>query len=88
MLISSNPQVATHSALFDFFPERRHALRATPHGEKPISVAEYEKDGLKVAKDRQKDIWKTQFGYDADAEEAKKALSGRHPSLQSAGYKD
>ncbi|KAI0091130.1 TauD-domain-containing protein [Irpex rosettiformis] len=52
-------RVTTHSATFDFFPHTRHALRATPHGERPISVAEYEKSG-KVAKDRQLDIWKQQ----------------------------
>lgn len=42
----------THSATFDFWPERRHALRATPHGEKPQSVAEYEAQTGKKAKDR------------------------------------
>lgn len=52
-------RVVTHSATFDFWPARRHALRATPHGERPTSVAEYEKDG-KVAKDRQLEIWKAQ----------------------------
>ncbi|KAI0684442.1 hypothetical protein BC835DRAFT_637029 [Cytidiella melzeri] len=50
-------RVVTHSATFDFWPHTRHALRATPHGEKPISVAEYERSG-KVAKDRQLEIWK------------------------------
>ncbi|EIN10030.1 alpha-ketoglutarate-dependent sulfonate dioxygenase [Punctularia strigosozonata HHB-11173 SS5] len=52
-------RVVTHSATFDFWPATRHALRATPHGEKPTSVAEYERDG-KVAKDRQIEIWKQQ----------------------------
>ncbi|KAI0783841.1 hypothetical protein BC629DRAFT_528872 [Irpex lacteus] len=52
-------RVVTHSATFDFYPHTRHALRATPHGERPISVAEYEKSG-KVAKDRQLEIWKQQ----------------------------
>ncbi|KAI0077089.1 alpha-ketoglutarate-dependent sulfonate dioxygenase [Panus rudis PR-1116 ss-1] len=52
-------RVVTHSATFDFWPATRHALRATPHGEKPISVEEYERDG-KVAKDRQIEIWKQQ----------------------------
>ncbi|THG98250.1 hypothetical protein EW026_g3901 [Hermanssonia centrifuga] len=50
-------RVTTHSATFDFYPHTRHALRATPHGEKPTSVEEYERHG-KVAKDRQLDIWK------------------------------
>ncbi|KZT53673.1 alpha-ketoglutarate-dependent sulfonate dioxygenase [Calocera cornea HHB12733] len=52
-------RVCTHSATFDFYPERRHALRVTPHGERPMSVAEYEQDGKK-AKDRQVEIWKLQ----------------------------
>jgi sulfonate dioxygenase len=56
--------VTTHSATFDFFPEKRHALRATPQAEKPLSVQEYEKRG-KIAKDRQKEIWKS-LGYDPD----------------------
>ncbi|KAF7312515.1 Alpha-ketoglutarate-dependent taurine dioxygenase [Mycena indigotica] len=51
-------RVVTHSATFDFFPETRHALRATPHGEKPLSVAAYEKQTGKVAKDRQIEIWR------------------------------
>ena len=50
-------QIVTHSATFDFYPHVRHALRATPHGEKPMSVAEYERSG-KIAKDRQLEIWK------------------------------
>ncbi|KAK7682626.1 hypothetical protein QCA50_014426 [Cerrena zonata] len=52
-------RVVTHSATFDFWPATRHALRATPHGEKPTSVEEYERSG-KVAKDRQLEIWKQQ----------------------------
>ncbi|PBL03424.1 TauD-domain-containing protein [Armillaria gallica] len=51
-------RVVTHSATFDFWPETRHALRATPHGEKPTSVEEYERTTGKVAKDRQLEIWK------------------------------
>ncbi|KAG7451328.1 alpha-ketoglutarate-dependent sulfonate dioxygenase [Guyanagaster necrorhizus] len=51
-------RVVTHSATFDFWPETRHALRATPHGEKPMSVEEYERTTGKVAKDRQVEIWK------------------------------
>ncbi|TFK40178.1 alpha-ketoglutarate-dependent sulfonate dioxygenase [Crucibulum laeve] len=53
-------RVVTHSATFDFWPATRHALRATPHGEKPTSVADYEKQTGKVAKDRQLEIWKQQ----------------------------
>ncbi|KAK0204952.1 alpha-ketoglutarate-dependent sulfonate dioxygenase [Desarmillaria ectypa] len=51
-------RIVTHSATFDFWPETRHALRATPHGEKPTSVQEYERTTGKVAKDRQLEIWK------------------------------
>ncbi|KAI0067302.1 alpha-ketoglutarate-dependent sulfonate dioxygenase [Artomyces pyxidatus] len=52
-------RVVTHSATFDFWPATRHALRATPHGERPTSVAEYERGG-RLAKDRQLEIWKRQ----------------------------
>lgn len=38
----------------------RHALRATPHGEKPTSVEDYERQTGKEAKDRQLEIWKQQ----------------------------
>ncbi len=44
-----------HSASFDFWPERRHALRVTPHAEKPLSVEEYEKSTGRKAKDWQED---------------------------------
>ncbi|EPT01675.1 hypothetical protein FOMPIDRAFT_1059637 [Fomitopsis schrenkii] len=50
-------RVVTHSATFDFWPHTRHALRATPHGEKPTSVEEYERTTGKTAKDRQLAIW-------------------------------
>ncbi|KAG6919161.1 hypothetical protein DXG01_008459 [Tephrocybe rancida] len=53
-------RVVTHSATFDFWPATRHALRATPHGEKPISVADYERTTGKQAKDRQLVIWEQQ----------------------------
>ncbi|KAG6857392.1 hypothetical protein H0H87_004754 [Tephrocybe sp. NHM501043] len=53
-------RVVTHSATFDFWPATRHALRATPHGEKPISVADYERETGKQAKDRQRVIWEQQ----------------------------
>jgi sulfonate dioxygenase len=44
-------RIVNHSALFDFFPERRHGVRVTPHAEKPQSVAEYEAEYKKSAKD-------------------------------------
>ena len=53
-------QIVTHSATFDFWPAMRHALRATPHGEKPTSVEDYEHQTGKEAKDRQLEIWKQQ----------------------------
>lgn len=53
-------RVVTHSATFDFWPQTRHALRTTPHGEKPESVADYERRTGKVAKDYQTEIWKKQ----------------------------
>lgn len=53
-------QVVTHSATFDFWPGTRHALRATPHGEKPTSVEDFEHQTGKEAKDRQLEIWKQQ----------------------------
>ncbi|KAF8169765.1 alpha-ketoglutarate-dependent sulfonate dioxygenase [Pholiota molesta] len=53
-------RVTTHSATFDFWPATRHALRATPHGEKPTSVEDYELETGKEAKDRQLEIWKQQ----------------------------
>ncbi|KAF8552051.1 TauD-domain-containing protein [Imleria badia] len=53
-------RIVTHSATFDFWPHRRHALRATPHGERPESVVDYEARTGKVSKDRQIEIWKQQ----------------------------
>ncbi|KJA26229.1 hypothetical protein HYPSUDRAFT_133277 [Hypholoma sublateritium FD-334 SS-4] len=53
-------RVTVHSATFDFWPATRHALRATPHGEKPTSVEDYERETGKEAKDRQVEIWKQQ----------------------------
>ncbi|KAG6900833.1 hypothetical protein C0993_000152 [Termitomyces sp. T159_Od127] len=53
-------RIVTHSAIFDFWPATRHALRATPHGEKPTSVADYERETGKEAKDRQLVLWEQQ----------------------------
>ncbi|KAJ9092722.1 hypothetical protein QFC19_008647 [Naganishia cerealis] len=44
-------RVVNHSALFDFWPERRHAVRVTPQAERPESVAEYEARTGTKAKD-------------------------------------
>ncbi|KAI9509817.1 hypothetical protein F5148DRAFT_1275078 [Russula earlei] len=46
-------RVVTHAATFDFWSTTRHALRATPHGERPISAADYECTTGKRARDRQ-----------------------------------
>ncbi|KAK7436983.1 hypothetical protein VKT23_018798 [Stygiomarasmius scandens] len=72
-------RVVVHSATFDFWPATRHALRATPHGEKPTSVEDYEKQTGKVAKDRQLEIWRQQ-GVDAQT-------NGSNPS-KPRGYND
>jgi sulfonate dioxygenase len=53
-------RIVTHTATFDFWPQRRHALRVTPHGDRPESVEDYEQRTGKVAKDRQIEIWKQQ----------------------------
>ena len=45
---------------FDFWPQTRHALRATPHGERPTSVADFERETGRTAQDRQLDIWRKQ----------------------------
>lgn len=74
--------MVTHSATFDFWPETRHALRATPHGEKPTSVADYEKQTGKQAQDRQVAIWK-QKGIIMDKSENKLAQV-----LTKRGYND
>jgi sulfonate dioxygenase len=61
-------QIVTHAATFDFFPAQRHALRVTPHAERPLSVAEYETRTGKKALDRQKEIWKA-LGVDNEVTE-------------------
>ncbi|KAJ3504783.1 hypothetical protein NMY22_g17806 [Coprinellus aureogranulatus] len=69
-------RIVTHSATFDFWPATRHALRATPHAERPLSVAEYEKATGKQAKDRQSEIWKQQ-GIDLSAVSAAGVVSSK-----------
>ncbi|KAF9068975.1 hypothetical protein BDP27DRAFT_1383391 [Rhodocollybia butyracea] len=65
-------RVVTHTATFDFWPATRHALRATPHGEKPTSA--------RVAKDRQLEIWKQQ-GLEIPT-------NGKTYSSKARGYND
>ena len=69
-----------HSATFDFWPATRHALRATPHGEKPISVEDYEEQTGKIAKDRQLEVWKKQ-GLESQ-------LNGKKYNSKARGYND
>ena len=78
-------QIVTHSATFDFWPAIRHALRATPHGEKPTSVEDYERQTGKEAKDRQLEIWKQQgiTAVDDDQQNVVKSKSGK-----ARGYND
>ncbi|KAJ3806324.1 alpha-ketoglutarate-dependent sulfonate dioxygenase [Lentinula lateritia] len=73
-------RAVVHSATFDFWPATRHALRATPHGEKPTSVEDYERQTGKVAKDRQLEIWKQQ-GLDTQT-------NGKNHSTKARGYND
>ncbi|KZT61064.1 TauD-domain-containing protein [Calocera cornea HHB12733] len=40
-----------HTATYDFYPMKRHGLRATPVGERPMSVEQYEAKFGKKAKD-------------------------------------
>ncbi|KIK39633.1 hypothetical protein CY34DRAFT_808090 [Suillus luteus UH-Slu-Lm8-n1] len=47
----------THTVTFDFQPQTRHALRASPHGKKPESVEE-ERQTDKVTEDRRIEILK------------------------------
>ncbi|KAL5521618.1 hypothetical protein ACEPAF_2366 [Sanghuangporus sanghuang] len=76
-------RIVTHSATFDFWPHRRHALRATPHGERPLSVAQYEQKTGKKAKDWQKEIWKS-LGVSDPLEKARSAGANGGPR----GYND
>ncbi|KAJ3987395.1 alpha-ketoglutarate-dependent sulfonate dioxygenase [Lentinula detonsa] len=73
-------RVVVHSATFDFWPATRHALRATPHGEKPTSVEDYERQTGKVANDRQLEIWKQQ-GLESQ-------VNGKTSNSKARGYND
>ncbi|TFK49942.1 alpha-ketoglutarate-dependent sulfonate dioxygenase [Heliocybe sulcata] len=66
-------RVVTHSATFDFWPATRHALRATPHGEVPLSVEAYERETGRVARDRQVEMWRQQGIEDPRQKGAAKA---------------
>jgi sulfonate dioxygenase len=39
-----------HAASYDFYPQRRHALRVTPQGERPLSIKDYEEKYGKKAR--------------------------------------
>ena len=64
-----------HTATGDYFPERRHGLRATPRAEIPISVEQYEKTTGKKAKD-----WYLErmagFGVDVSKERLPQSQNG------------
>ncbi|KAH9928390.1 alpha-ketoglutarate-dependent sulfonate dioxygenase [Fomitopsis serialis] len=82
-------RVVTHSATFDFWPHPRHALRSTPHGEKPTSVAEYESSTGKVAKDRQLVIWEQEGVLDKVLEGSNPANgAGANGQAKPRGYSD
>jgi sulfonate dioxygenase len=78
-------RIVTHSATFDFWPATRHALRATPHGERPESVADFEARTGRVAKDRQLEIWRQQ-GVDVDAIIGVPKANGKNE--RNRGYND
>lgn len=78
-------RIVTHSATFDFWPATRHALRATPHGERPESVADFEARTNRVAKDRQLEIWRQQ-GVDVDAIVSGPKTNGKNEKTR--GYND
>ena len=44
-------RICFHTATGDYYPEKRHGLRATPMAERPMSVKEYEDRTGKKAKD-------------------------------------
>ncbi|KAF8150691.1 alpha-ketoglutarate-dependent sulfonate dioxygenase [Crassisporium funariophilum] len=73
-------RIVTHSATFDFWPAVRHALRATPHGEKPTSVEDYESRTGREAKDRQLEVWKQQG--------IKVEQNAKSKSAKARGYND
>lgn len=63
-LVIWDNRVVNHSATFDFWPERRHAVRITPHGERPISVQEYEQNTGKKALNWSDERYR-QLGFEA-----------------------
>ena len=65
----------------------RHALRATPHGEKPTSVKDYERQTGKEAKDRQLEIWKQQ-GITVDDDPSHHQNNVKSKSGKARGYND
>ncbi|CED82966.1 Taurine catabolism dioxygenase TauD/TfdA [Phaffia rhodozyma] len=73
-------RLVNHSALFDFFPARRHGVRVTPHGERPLSVAQYEEKYNAKAKDWAEERAK-ELGVDVSQ---KKDVGG----VKERGFKD
>lgn len=60
----------------------RHALRVTPHAERPLSVEEFEKQTGRVAKDRQIEVWKQQGLLEAPS------VNGEKNHSKPRGYND
>jgi sulfonate dioxygenase len=81
-------QIVTHSATFDFEPSAstvpRHVLRATPHGERPISVADYERTTGKRARDRQLELLERQgiVPHEQEQEHTKPEPTKSHKGIQ------
>lgn len=78
--LSWDNRVVNHSALFDFYPSRRHGVRVTPHGERPISVADYEAKYSTKAKD-----WAEERAKELGVSTQQKVDVG---GVQERGYKD
>ena len=70
-----------HTGIADYYPERRHGLRATPMAEVPLSVKDYEADTGKRAKDWYQERM-AKFGVDVSEERqlANGTMNGSGPS--------
>jgi len=60
-------RITWHTAIGDYFPERRHGVRATPMAETPMSVETFEKKTGRQAKDWYQERMKN-FGFDVAGE--------------------
>jgi len=73
-------RICYHTATGDYFPERRHGLRATPMAERPMSVEQYEAKTGKKAKDWYEERM-AKFGIDV-AEERQLSANAKKLSLK------